>query len=80
METLRQDVRYALAMMRRNKGFTAAGLLTLALAIGATTAVFSVVSGVRLRPLPDPNADRSARRSVPPAAISSRWSSAKGSS
>ena len=58
METFVQDVRYALAMMRRHKGFTTAGLLTLALGIGATTAVFSVVYGVLLRPLPYPDADR----------------------
>src|SRR6058998_1846184 len=61
MDTLRQDVRYALAMMRRNKTFAAAGLLTLALGIGATTAVFSVVYGVLLRPLPYPSADRLVR-------------------
>ena len=44
--------------MRRNPGFAAAGLLTLALGIGATTAVFSVVYGVLMRPLPYPEADR----------------------
>ena len=63
METLLSDIRYALAMMRRNKGFTTAGLLTLALGIGATTAVFSVVYGVLLRPLPYPAADRLVRLS-----------------
>src|SRR5450755_3610574 len=63
METLLRDVRHAVAMMRRNKGFTTAGLLTLALGIGATTAVFSVVYGVLLRPLPYPAADRLVRLS-----------------
>jgi putative ABC transport system permease protein len=63
METLLKDVSYALAMMRRNRGFTAAGLLTLALGIGATTAVFSVVYGVLLRPLPYPDAGRLVRLS-----------------
>src|SRR6266568_8029839 len=63
METLIKDIRYALTMMRRNKGFTTAGLLTLALGIGATTAVFSVVYGVLLRPLPYPDATRLVRLS-----------------
>jgi putative ABC transport system permease protein len=63
METLLKDIRYATAMMRRNKAFTTAGLLTLALGIGATTAVFSIVYGVLLRPLPYPAADRLVRLS-----------------
>jgi putative ABC transport system permease protein len=63
METLLKDIRYACAMMRRNRAFTTAGLLTLALGIGATTAVFSVVYGVLLRPLPYPGADRLVRLS-----------------
>ena len=71
METLLQDVRYAFAMMRRNKGFTTAGLLTLALGIGATTAVFSVVYGVLMRPLPYPEPSRLVRLSEEhPGAIS----------
>jgi putative ABC transport system permease protein len=58
VEALLGDIRYALASLRRNAGFAAAGLLTLALGIGATTAVFSVVYGVLLRPLPYPESDR----------------------
>src|SRR3982074_958770 len=58
METLLKDIRCAVAMMRRNKSFTTAGLLTLGLGIGATTAIFSVVYGVLLRPLPYPEANR----------------------
>ncbi len=63
MDGLAGDIRYALSAMRRNKGFAAAALLTLTLGIGATTAVFSVVYGILLRPLPYPEADRLVRLS-----------------
>jgi predicted permease len=58
MESVLRDLRLAARGLRRNPGFTAVAVLTLALGIGATTAVFSVVYGVLFRPLPFPNADR----------------------
>jgi predicted permease len=57
VETIARDVRYSLRMLRRNPTFALISLLTLGLGIGATTAVFTVVNSVLLRPLPYPNAD-----------------------
>src|SRR5215471_16295266 len=58
MGSLIQDLRYGWRSLARNRGFAAVAILTLALGIGANTALFSVVNGVLLNPLPYPHPEQ----------------------
>src|ERR1700680_4083664 len=61
METLRRELRFGLRTLTKSPGFTAIAALTLALGIGAATAIFSVVDAVLLRALPYPNPEKIVR-------------------
>ena len=58
MDTLMKDIRFGMRSLLRRPGFAAIAVITLALGIGINTALFSVVNGVLLNPLPFPNADQ----------------------
>lgn len=55
MDTVARDVRYVTRALRRAPGFVAVTVITLPLGFGATTAIYSVIDGARLRPLPHPD-------------------------
>jgi predicted permease len=69
LETLRQDVRYASQTLRKSPGFSVVAMATIALGVGANVAIFSILEGVLLRPLPYPHAEQLLSLDVTPLAL-----------
>ena len=78
MQTWLQDVRYSLRQLIKNPGFTLTAVVSLALGIGATTAVFSVIYAALINPYPYPSADRIVRLTTTSKAGSSDWVNPNG--
>ena len=78
MQTLLQDLRYSLRQLIKSPGFTLTALVSLALGIGATTAVFSVIYAALVDPYPYPNADRIVRLTLESKAGSEDWANLNG--
>src|SRR5476649_1333983 len=73
MHTVLQDLRYSIRQLVKNSGFTLAAVVSLALGIGATTAVFSVIYAALMNPYPYPAADRIVRITTQSVAGSGDW-------
>jgi predicted permease len=78
MQVLLQDIRYSLRQFIKNPGFTLTALISLALGIGATTAVFSVIYAALMNPYPYPNADRIVRLTMESKAGTDDWANLNG--
>jgi MacB-like periplasmic core domain len=78
MQVLLQDLRYSLRQFINNPGFTATALISLALGIGATTAVFSVIYAALVNPYPYPDADRIVRLTMDSKAGTADWANLNG--
>ena len=78
MQILLQDIRYSLRQCIKNPGFTLTALISLALGIGATTAVFSVIYAALMNPYPYPNADRIVRLTLASKAGDEDWGNLNG--
>jgi predicted permease len=79
MNSLLQDLRYSLRQLTKNPGFALTAVISLALGIGATTAVFSVIYAALLNPYPYPGADRIVRLLAPSPSGATEWAGLNGS-
>ncbi len=79
LETIFRDVRFGVRMLRKNPGFTAVAVLTLALGIGANTAIFSVIESQLWRPLPFPDSERVYQLDTTPPENATSWFGVSGS-